>query len=232
MPDNKLEQKRKSNFLFNKLYHIVFGEKFSKKINFKFDNKNRVELIKYMIENKNYKKYLEIGCHNDEVFNKISIEKIGVDPVSGGNFRGTSDEFFKKNKSNFDCIFIDGLHEYKQVKRDILNSIKFLENDGIIILHDCLPPSIDRQRVPRTRYTWNGDVWKAIVEVRTWSHVDTYTILSDQGLGIIQKKYNSDILNLKITNFDKLSYKFFYENYPILMRTIYFEEFIKITKNQ
>jgi len=232
MPDNKLEQNRKSNFLFNKLYHIVFGEKFSKKINFKFDNKNRVELIKYMIENKNYKKYLEIGCHNDEVFNKISIEKIGVDPVSGGNFRGTSDEFFKKNKSNFDCIFIDGLHEYKQVKRDILNSIKFLENDGIIILHDCLPPSIDRQRVPRTRYTWNGDVWKAIVEVRTWSHVGTYTILSDQGLGIIQKKYNSDILNLKITNFDKLSYKFFYENYPILMRTIYFEEFIKITKNQ
>ncbi|MDB9768296.1 class I SAM-dependent methyltransferase [Candidatus Pelagibacter ubique] len=232
MPDNKLEQNRKSNFLFNKLYHIVFGEKFSKKINFKFDNKNRIELIKYMIENKNYKKYLEIGCHNDEVFNKISIEKIGVDPVSGGNFRGTSDEFFKKNKSNFDCIFIDGLHEYKQVKRDILNSIKFLENDGIIILHDCLPPSIDRQRVPRTRYTWNGDVWKAIVEVRTWSHVDTYTILSDQGLGIIQKKYNSDILNLKITNFDKLSYKFFYENYPILMRTIYFEEFIKITKNQ
>jgi len=231
MPDNKLEQNRKSNFLFNKLYHIVFGEKFSKKINFKFDNKNRIELIKYMIENKNYKKYLEIGCHNDEVFNKISIEKIGVDPVSGGNFRGTSDEFFKKNKSNFDCIFIDGLHEYKQVKRDILNSIKFLENDGIIILHDCLPPSIDRQRVPRTRYTWNGDVWKAIVEVRTWSHVDTYTILSDQGLGIIQKKYNSDILNLKITNFDKLSYKFFYENYPILMRTIYFEEFIKITKN-
>lgn len=232
MPDNKLEQNRKSNFLFNKLYHLVFGEKFSKKINFKFDNKNRIELIKYMIENKNYKKYLEIGCHNDEVFNKISIEKIGVDPVSGGNFRGTSDEFFKKNKSNFDCIFIDGLHEYKQVKRDILNSIKFLENDGIIILHDCLPPSIDRQRVPRTRYTWNGDVWKAIVEVRTWSHVDTYTILSDQGLGIIQKKYNSDILNLKITNFDKLSYKFFYENYPILMRTIYFEEFIKITKNQ
>ena len=232
MPDNKLEQNRKSNFLFNKLYHIVFGEKFSKKINFKFDNKNRIELIKYMIKNKNYKKYLEIGCHNDEVFNKISIEKIGVDPVSGGNFRGTSDEFFKKNKSNFDCIFIDGLHEYNQVKRDILNSIKFLENDGIIILHDCLPPSIDRQRVPRTRYTWNGDVWKAIVEVRTWSHVDTYTILSDQGLGIIQKKYNSDILNLKITNFDKLSYKFFYENYPILMRTIYFEEFIKITKNQ
>mgnify|MGYP006960630661 CR=1 FL=1 len=32
--------------------------------------------------------------------NKIEIEKIGVDPVSGGNFRGTSDEFFKQNKLN------------------------------------------------------------------------------------------------------------------------------------
>jgi len=94
-----------------------------------------------------------------------------------------------------------------------------------------LPPSIEHQRVPRTRYTWNGDVWKAIVEARTWKYVDTHTILSDQGLGIIQKKQNSEILNLKITNFDKLSYKFFYENFPLLMRTIYFEEFIKITKN-
>jgi predicted O-methyltransferase YrrM len=232
MFDNKFEQNRKSNFIFNKLYHLILGEKFSKKINFNFDSKNRIDLIKYMIEKKNYKKYLEIGCHNNEVFNKIEIEKIGVDPVSGGNFRGTSDEFFKQNKLNFDCIFIDGLHEYNQVKRDILNSIKFLVNDGIIILHDCLPHSISHQRVPRTRYTWNGDVWKAIVEARTWSHVDTYTILSDQGLGIIKKRNNSNLLNLKIANFDKLKYKFFYENYQSLMRTIYFEEFLKITDNQ
>ena len=95
-----------------------------------------------------------------------------------------------------------------------------------------MPHSISHQRVPRTRYTWNGDVWKAIVEARTWSHVDTYTILSDQGLGIIKKRNNSNLLNLKKANFDKLKYKFFYENYQSLMRTIYFEEFLKITDNQ
>jgi len=211
-----------------------FRDKKLGNIGFNFSDKpNRQTIVQKIIEIKKYNSYLEIGTFHDELFEHIKCDKkVGVDPVSGGTIRKTSDQFFRDNKEKFDCIFIDGLHEYKQVKRDILNSIKFLENDGIIILHDCLPPSIDRQRVPRTRYTWNGDVWKAIVEVRTWSHVDTYTILSDQGLGIIQKKYNSDILNLKITNFDKLSYKFFYENYPILMRTIYFEEFIKITKNQ
>lgn len=228
MFNNKLEQNRKKSFIINKIIHLIFGEKFSKKINFDFDDKTRLDLIKYTINKNNYKKYLEIGCHNNEVFNYIEIEKIGVDPVSGGNYKATSDDFFNKNKLNFDCIFIDGLHEYKQVKKDITNSIKFLNKNGIIILHDCLPPSISHQRVPRTRYTWNGDVWKAIVEARTWQHVNTHTILSDQGLGIIKKEENSSILDLKCNSFENLKYKFFYENYPKIMRTITFDECLKI----
>ena len=54
MFDNKFEQNRKSNFILNKLYHLILGEKFSKKINFNFDSKSRIDLIKYMIEKKNY----------------------------------------------------------------------------------------------------------------------------------------------------------------------------------
>ena len=225
---NKLEQDRKLFFLINKIYHLIFSEKFSKKINFDFDKRNRLDLISYVIKKNNYKNYLEIGCHNNEVFDKIRIEKIGVDPISGGNYRGTSDNFFRENQIKFDCIFIDGLHEYSQVKRDILNSIKILNEDGIIILHDCLPPSINHQRVPRTRYVWNGDVWKAIVEVRTWQHVDTYTVLSDQGLGLIKKKKNSNVLNVGNVSFKKLKYKFFYENYSKIMRTISYDKILEI----
>ena len=225
---NKLEQNRNINFFFNKIYHLLLSEKFSKKINFKFDRRNRIDLIQHIIEKKNYKNYLEIGCHKNEVFDKISIEKIGVDPVSGGNYRGFSDDFFKENKKSFDCIFIDGLHEYDQVKRDIVNSIKILNREGMIILHDCLPPSINHQRVPRTRYTWNGDVWKAIVEARTWEHVNTYTVLADQGLGIIKKEQNTDKLDLTNITFKNLKFKFFYENYNKIMRTITYEEFLKI----
>ena len=225
---NKLEQDRKLFFLINKIYHLIFSEKFSKKINFDFDKRNRLDLISYVIKKNNYKNYLEIGCHNNEVFDKIRIEKIGVDPISGGNYRGTSDNFFRENQIKFDCIFIDGLHEYSQVKRDILNSIKILNEDGIIILHDCLPPSINHQRVPRTRYVWNGDVWKAIVEVRTWQHVDTYTVLSDQGLGLIKKEKNSNVLNVGNVSFKKLKYKFFYENYSKIMRTISYDKILEI----
>ena len=225
---NKLEQKRKINFFINKIYHLIFSEKFSKKINFNFDKKSRLELINYVIEKNKYNNYLEIGCHNNEVFDKIKIKKIGVDPISGGNFRGTSDKFFEQNNSNFDCIFIDGLHEYDQVKKDIINSLKFLNKNGIIILHDCLPPSITHQRVPRTRYSWNGDVWKAVVEARTWKDVDTYTVLSDQGLGIIKNKDNKDPLLLKNVSFKKLKFKFFYDNYPKIMRTISYDDILEI----
>ena len=58
----------------------------------------------------------------------------------------------------------------------------------IIILHDCLPKSINHQRVPRTRYSWNGDVWKNIVESRTKSEIDTYVVHADHGIGIILKR--------------------------------------------
>ena len=228
MFDNKLEQKRKINFFINKIYHLIFSEKFSKKINFNFDKKSRLDLINYVIKKNKYNKYLEIGCHNNDVFDQIRIKKIGVDPISGGNFRGTSDKFFEQNTSNFDCIFIDGLHEYDQVKKDIINSIKFLNKNGIIILHDCLPPSITHQRVPRTRYSWNGDVWKAIVEARTWRDVDTYTVLSDQGLGIIKNKNNTDPLLLKNVLFKKLKFKFFYDNYSKIMRTISYDDILDI----
>ena len=225
---NKFEQERKLYFLINKFYHLIFSEKFSKRINFNFDKRNRIDLIKYVIKKKDYKNYLEIGCHDNEVFDKIKIKKIGVDPVSGGNYKGTSEKFFKENRKKFDCIFIDGLHEYSQVKRDILNSIEILNKDGIIILHDCLPPSISHHRIPRTRYNWNGDVWKAIVEARTWEHVDTYTVMSDQGLGLIKKEKNSNILNIGSTSFKKLKYKFFYENYEKIMRTISYDKILEI----
>jgi len=228
MVKNKFEQERKLSFLINKFYHLIFSEKFSKEINFNFDKRNRLDLIKYVIKKNDYKNYLEIGCHNNNVFDQIEIEKIGVDPISGGNYRATSDKFFKENLKKFDCIFIDGLHEYSQVKRDILNSIEILNKDGIIILHDCLPSNISHQRVPRTRYNWNGDVWKAIVEARTWEHVDTYTVLSDQGLGLIKKKKNSNALNIGNVSFKKLKYKFFYENHSRIMRTISYDKILEI----
>ena len=73
----------------NRLYNYIFGEKFYKKFRLTGIIKpSRVELIKKIISLNRYKEYLEIGCDNDQVFSKIDLKnKLGVDPVSGGNIR-------------------------------------------------------------------------------------------------------------------------------------------------
>ena len=109
----------------------------------------------------------------------------------------TSDDFFKQNKSTFDLIFIDGLHVYEQVLKDIENSLKVLNDNGVILIHDCLPAKIWHQTIPQTHSSWNGDVWKSIVKSRTRIDIDTYTIEADQGLGLILKRENKDLQSIK-----------------------------------
>ena len=132
----------------------------------------------------------------------------------------TSDEFFKTNTKKFDFVFIDGLHIYEQVRKDIINSVKFLNSNGIIILHDCLPTKIWNQIVPRIYTGWNGDVWKAIVEARTMKNIDTYTCKADNGLGIILKRPNRNLLTINTGNFKKLKFKDYYTNHKSYMNLI------------
>ncbi len=210
--------------------HKLFKEKDIGNLNFNFEDKpHRSEIIQNIINKKNYESYLEIGCFSNELFNQIKIQnKTGVDPVSGGNIKATSDEFFKKNTNKFDIIFIDGLHHYDQVKKDIENSIKFLNEKGIILLHDCLPSKVYDQAVPRCTYNWNGDVWKAIVETRCKQDIDTYTIYADQGIGVIFKRPNRNILKLNIKNFNKLTFKDYFNNHKVYMNIINYEKIFEI----
>ena len=208
--------------LIKRFFYYFYGEKFFKRFNYNWSNyPTRFEIIQKIIDKKEYENYLEIGCDQDSNFSKIKVKnKIGVDPLSGGNVKMTSNEFFEKNKIFFDCIFIDGLHIYEQVRKDILNSIEFLNSNGIIIIHDCLPSKIWNQIVPKMYGHWNGDVWKAIVEARTMKEIDTYTCKADHGLGIIFRRPNRNLLSLDIENFKKLKFKDYYTNHKNFMNII------------
>lgn len=216
----------KKIYKLKRLFYYIYGEKFFKRFNYNWSNyPSRFQIIQKIIDKKKYENYLEIGCDKNANFSKIEIKnKVGVDPVSGGTLKTTSDIFFEKNNINFDCIFIDGLHIYDQAKKDILNSIKFLKNNGIIILHDCLPSKIWNQIVPQIYGHWNGDVWKAIVEARTMRDIDTYTCKADHGLGIIVKRKNRNLLSLNINNFKKLKFKDYYINHKEFMNLIEVED--------
>lgn len=210
-------------------YHKLFGEVNIGNIGFDFSNKpSRLEIVLEIIKKKKFSTYLEIGCFDNQLFNHININKTGVDPFKGGNIKLKSDEFFKNNKKKYDCIFIDGLHTYEQVKKDIVNSINCVNENGIILIHDCLPNNVYEQNVPRSTYIWNGDVWKAIVEMRTKEDFQTYVINADHGIGVILKKKNQNLIKINETNFKKLKFKDFFYNYKNWMNIIEYEEFINL----
>ena len=224
-----MEKLNKFTKIFRKIYYKLFIENFKGKLNYNFtENFYRWDLIEYLIKKNNYKNYLEIGCDKNELFSKVNINnKIGVDPVSGGNVRKTSDDFFKENNSSFDIVFIDGLHTYEQVKKDILNCVNCLLDEGIILVHDCMPDSLGKQAVPRYKMQWNGDVWKAIVDLRQQENLEIYTCEIDQGIAVISKKKNTSILKLD-KPINKLKFKDYFNNYKEYMRVISLEEFKKI----
>ena len=224
-----MEKLNKFTKIFKKIYYQVFIENFKGKLNYNFPlNYYRWDLIEYLIKKNNYSDYLEIGCDQDQLFSKVKIKnKTGVDPSNGGNVKKTSDDFFKDNKDKFDIVFIDGLHIYDQVKRDILNSVDCLKENGIILIHDCMPDNMSKQAVPRYRMIWNGDVWKAIVDLRQKEDLEIFTCIIDQGIGIIKKNKNSSILKIE-KSIHKLKFEDYYNNYKEYLRVISLEEFKKM----
>ena len=84
-----MEKLSKISKLFYKIYYNLFIENFKGKLEYNFPSDYyRWDLIKYLINKYNYIDYLEIGCDQDQLFSKIDIQnKVGVDPVSGGNLR-------------------------------------------------------------------------------------------------------------------------------------------------
>lgn len=156
-----------------------------------FTSETRLQLIHACLAKTQAKSYLEIGCDKDKIWKRIDCErKIGVDPVRGGSCRMTSDDFFKENNTTFDVVFIDGLHYYEQVSRDLNNSLNFLNDGGIIILHDMLPLTPEEAVVPipdPLPRSWLGDVWRLAFDLMAREDITFKLVLIDNGCGVVFK---------------------------------------------
>ena len=93
----------KTLYYYRRLIHILFVERFGNNIKYNWSiDPRRYQIINEIINLKNSTDYLEIGCFKNENFNRINVSnKIGVDPISGGTHRMTSDQFFLTNKNFF-----------------------------------------------------------------------------------------------------------------------------------
>lgn len=180
-------------------------------------NYNRIALVNFILTTKSNPAYLEIGCESNNLFDSIPVpNKTGVDPMSGGTVRTTSDDFFKDNKLKYDIIFIDGLHTYKQVHVDVINALKAINKNGFIIIHDMLPRSWQEQHIPRLSRNWCGDVWKVAFELEETNGIDFKIILIDCGCAVVKVlNENVELKDLSNEISDK-QFQYYYNNFHLL----------------
>lgn len=202
----------------------------------------RTEVINKFIEVRGYKSYLEIGVFSGENYHNVNCEfKVGVDPVRRTIPREphllfilTSDEYFEElieGTPTKDIIFIDGLHKSEQVARDIENSLKILSPGGVLLLHDCNPPTKLHARLEYTNEIpeWNGDVYKAFIDYkRRHTGYDIYTIDTDWGIGVIDdsKQGTGAIRGTIDSDFPEITWEYFDENREQLLNLITPEQFL------
>lgn len=152
---------------------------------------DRISIIRALTQQLRARSYLEIGVQHGECFDQIQVaRKVGVDPdkLSSATHHTSSDAFFAAlpPDERFDVVFIDGLHLREQVLRDVANARAHLTPGGVIVLHDCLPPSEAAGGRAVCGGPWCGDVWRAWLELR--SHVQDRlmaVVEDDFGVGVI-----------------------------------------------
>jgi hypothetical protein len=168
-----------------------------------YANVNHTALLNHLIKLYGFCTYLEIGVRRrSSNYNSVAVEhKIVVDPdpTAEADYVTDSDTFFHSIcDQQFDLIYIDGSHLAEQVEKDIENSLKVLHERGVILMHDCNPPTKFHAReeyeVNGTRPAWNGTVWKAFAKFRkTRSDLEMYVIDTDWGCGFIRRGSQSTI---------------------------------------
>jgi capsular polysaccharide biosynthesis protein len=141
-------------------------------------------------------RYLEIGVDSGQTFHSVTADlKIAVDPAfkfappvstaAVQYYPVTSDQYFARHcppGQLFDVIFVDGLHQFEQTLRDMLNAVMRLSEHGVVIIDDILPasyhaslPDLGDAFMVRNHLspgsqdaTWMGDVYKVAFFVQTF----------------------------------------------------------------
>ncbi|MEO6327909.1 MAG: class I SAM-dependent methyltransferase [Ginsengibacter sp.] len=172
---------------------------------------NRTELINYLIQQRNAKRYLEISAHDKQ----SNFVHIYCKHKQTTFLYPASHNFFELNNGEFDIIFIDGNHTEEEVSKDIGYARRSLSENGIIILHDCMPPDAWHQRDADQYHkgeNWTGTVWKAALREFNTSIAKCTLIDTDWGCGIIDTSQTQFPKGRKLPN--NLDYEF---HYPLLL---------------
>jgi hypothetical protein len=162
-------------------------------------------------------------------------------------FRTTSDQFFSRKQKmlarhGITVCLVDGLHTYQQALRDVLNTLPYLKPDGVIVMHDCNPATelvgapaesineLLKRDLPGWDGSWSGDVWKAVVHLRSLQNdVEAFVLDCDTGVGIVTKRKPKATLGYSEQDIRDMDYHFLEKHRRELLSLQppeYFEDFI------
>lgn len=162
-------------------------------------------------------------------------------------FEQTSDDFFATHREMLSAnrphlVLVDGLHTYEQALRDVINSLSFLDSGGMVLMHDCNPlteqaglpgSSIDHIKTALSDYkgVWNGDVWKAIVHLRSLhADLEVFVLDCDHGIGVVRRGTPEKMLPFTEDEVRALTYGDLEKNREVFLNlkpAAFFEEFVR-----
>lgn len=167
------------------------------------------------------KRYLEIGTQRGASLIRARGSCISIDPahkllwlawhlavVGLGSTLGrrprfhrvTSDDYFARHDPKatlggpLQLAFIDGMHHYEFVLRDIFNCERHAAPDSLLVLHDCIPWNFAMTRrlgrqpdgsFEPVRGAWTGDVWKVLPLLARWRPDLRITLLDAPPTGLV-----------------------------------------------
>jgi hypothetical protein len=154
-----------------------------------------LNLLNALHEHLTPRTYLEVGTETGASLALAGCDTIAVDPKFRLNGNATGDRkrtfFFQMPSDVFfatenvprllgrplDMVFLDGMHRFEFLLRDLIGAESACHSRSLILLHDCVPlnPRMAlRKWLPggpaekETAGFWTGDVWKLLPILRKY----------------------------------------------------------------
>lgn len=152
-------------------------------------------------------------------------------------------EIINRILEKINVALVDGLHTYKQALADIENCLQHINKKGAVVVHDCNPaskamahPALSLEQAAKEvdlgkNNFWTGDVWKAIVHLRsTRKDLNIFVLDCDFGVGVITFGNPENMLDFKPEEIEKMTYDNLEKNrakFLNLKPKHYFDSFLK-----
>lgn len=168
----------------------------------------KVQLMGVLSASLNLKSYLEItttmtggkyGEARDLSFEPCMrlVYRTGMWPRSDGlpiDFSSRNEDIttplaeIRARGLTFDLVFVDAHHTYECAMRDLEAAYSLLNKNGVIVIHDCNPPTREIASPKFNPKAWCGLTYKSFIDFGLGNAaIDYLTFDADYGCGIVMK---------------------------------------------